>query len=129
MSEFNLSLLASEISVLNTFLQQRVMQQVNTSLSVRNWLVGLYVVEYEQNGSDRAIYAAGAIDELAGLLKKAGIRGLDARSLRTCRSFYLAYPQIWGTVSTKLQITGNESFTSWGTVSAILPTIVSKQND
>jgi len=118
MSEFNLSLLTSEISDLNTFLQQRAIQQVNTTLSVRNWLIGLYVVEYEQNGSDRAKYAK-AIDVLAGMLKNAGIRGLDARSIRTCRAFYLAYPQIWGTVSAKLQITDNESLTNWGTTSTI----------
>jgi predicted nuclease of restriction endonuclease-like (RecB) superfamily len=126
MSEFNLSLLASEISGLNTFLQQRAIQQVNTTLSVRNWLIGLYVVEYEQSGSDRAKYAAKAIDVLAGMLKNAGIRGLDSRSIRTCRAFYLAYPQIWGTVSAKLQITDNESLTNWGTTSAILPTLLPK---
>jgi hypothetical protein len=126
MSGFGLSLLASEISDLHFFLRQRAIQQVNTSLSIRNWLIGLYVVEYEQNGSDRAVYAAGAIDELADLLKKAGIKGLDARSLRTCRAFYLGYPQIWGTVPAKLQLTDAESIAQWGTVSAILPTLLPK---
>jgi hypothetical protein len=27
---------------------------VNVSLTLRNWLVGFYIVEYEQNGTDRA---------------------------------------------------------------------------
>ncbi|HCN85233.1 MAG TPA: cytoplasmic protein [Sphingobacteriaceae bacterium] len=129
MNEFNLSLLASEISNLHSYLQQRIFQQVNTSLTTRNWLVGLHIVEYEQNGSDRAIYGAGAIKELANLLKKRNIRGLDERSLRTCRAFYLEYPQIWGTVSAKLQLTDNEDITKWRTVSAILTSLVPKLND
>jgi predicted nuclease of restriction endonuclease-like (RecB) superfamily len=29
---------------------------VNTSLTLRNWIIGYYIVEYEQNGKDRAEY-------------------------------------------------------------------------
>ncbi len=29
---------------------------VNTAMTVRNWLYGYYIVEYEQNGEDRAKY-------------------------------------------------------------------------
>ena len=87
MSELNLSFLASQISNLHDYLQKRALQQVNISLTIRNWLVGLYIVEYEQNGSDRAIYGAKAIHELAILLKKRSIKGLDDRALRTCRIF------------------------------------------
>jgi hypothetical protein len=103
MDKFDISVLASKISNLNQYLQHRTLQQVNILLTVRNWLVGLYIVEYEQNGSDRAIYGIGALKELASLLKRAHIKGLDERSLRTCRFFYQTYPQIWGTVSAILQ--------------------------
>ena len=120
MTVFNLSVLASEISDLHFYMQDNALQQVNTSLTLRNWLIGLYIVEYEQNGSDRAIYGKGAIIELANLLKQKKLKGLDDRSLRTCRAFYKTYPQIWGTVSAKLQLAENEVVEKWGTASTIL---------
>lgn len=120
MSELNLSFLASQISSLHEYLKKRAQQQVNNALTIRNWLVGLYIVEYEQNGSDRAVYGTRALMELADLLKRRTIKGLDERSLRTCRSFYQTYPQIWGTVSAKLQLADNEFFANWGTASTIL---------
>jgi hypothetical protein len=35
-------------------LQTKAQQSVNRFLTVRNWLTGCYIVEYEQNGNDRA---------------------------------------------------------------------------
>ena len=35
-------------------LQENAAKAVNFNLTVRNWLVGWYIVEYEQNGEDRA---------------------------------------------------------------------------
>ena len=124
MEEFNISHLASEISNINNYLHNRTLQQVNTSLSIRNWLAGLYIVEYEQNGSDRAKYGAGAISELAALLRHRNVKGLDERTLRTCRAFYLTYPQIWRTLSSILQLTKNEDNTKWGAVSPIFNSLI-----
>jgi len=129
MYTLDISLLASEISDMNIYLKENAIQQVNTSLSMRNWLIGLYIVEYEQNGSDRAIYGTGAMKELSRLLKKRNIRGLDERSLRTCRTFYQTYPQIWAAVSTRLEFEGNEHNTKWGTASAVLTHLLPKLND
>ena len=39
-------------------LQQRAARSVDTSLVIRNWLFGWYIVEFEQGGSDRAEYGA-----------------------------------------------------------------------
>ena len=33
--------------------RQNAVSAVNTHLTVRNWLVGFYIVEFEQNGEDR----------------------------------------------------------------------------
>ena len=126
MNDFNISLLVSEISGLNNYLQQKAIQQVNISLTIRNWVVGLYIQEYEQNGSDRAVYGAGAIKELAERLKHKGIKGLDERALRSCRLFYQLYPQIWGTVSARLQLTDNPILAKQGTASAILQSLTEK---
>ncbi len=47
MYTLNISLLATEISDMHFYLQRKAIQQVDTSLSIRNWLIGLYIVEYE----------------------------------------------------------------------------------
>jgi predicted nuclease of restriction endonuclease-like (RecB) superfamily len=100
--------------------QRYAIQQVNQSLTIRNWMVGCYLVEYEQNGEDRAAYGAKLLVKIAEGLKNTGIKGLDDRSLRACRSFYECYPQIWRTLSAKFQYADNEDNKIWGTVSAKL---------
>ncbi|MCU0289119.1 MAG: hypothetical protein MUF15_22340 [Acidobacteria bacterium] len=37
-------------------LQQKAASAVNQGLTVRNWLIGFYIFEFEQNGEDRAKY-------------------------------------------------------------------------
>lgn len=52
----SLEQLTAIIQQTNTYFLNRVQQQVNTALTIRNWLIGFYIVEYEQNGGDRARY-------------------------------------------------------------------------
>jgi len=75
---------------------------VNISLTIRNWLIGYYICEYEQNGSDRAGYAQQLLARLAEKLEKLGISRTQERELRRYRQFYLYYPQIRETVSPEL---------------------------
>lgn len=42
------------ISAVNTEMVTRAAAVVNQALVLRNWLVGAYIVEFEQNGADRA---------------------------------------------------------------------------
>ncbi|HDL86719.1 MAG TPA: cytoplasmic protein, partial [Candidatus Acetothermia bacterium] len=37
---------------------------VNISLTMRNWLIGAYIAEYELRGLDRASYGDGLLAEL-----------------------------------------------------------------
>jgi predicted nuclease of restriction endonuclease-like (RecB) superfamily len=67
---------------------------VNMSLTLRNWAIGWYIREYEQNGSDRARYGEGLIDRLSERLKADGMERMDARELRRYRLFYMTYPMI-----------------------------------
>lgn len=78
----------------HNYLQGRAVSAVNQSLTVRNWLFGQYIVEYEQNGEDRAKYGAELLKNIASRLVSSNIKGLSDRSLRNCRQFYLVYPQI-----------------------------------
>ena len=47
----NLSQLTTIIKETHTFFLSQVQQQVNVALTLRNWLIGCYIVEYEQNGT------------------------------------------------------------------------------
>lgn len=73
---------------------------VNQLLTIRNWAISCYIVEYEQEGCDRAKYGARLLQNLAD---KLSIKGLDRFTLNICRLFYIRYPQICETVSHKLQ--------------------------
>ncbi len=36
--------------------RNQAVRSVNTALTIRNWLIGYYIVEFEQKGEDRAKY-------------------------------------------------------------------------
>ena len=74
---------------------------VNLSLTVRNWVIGWYLREYEQNGSDRAAYGEGLLDRVSDSLIAAGYKELTARYLRLCRQFASAYPVIWRSLTAR----------------------------
>jgi hypothetical protein len=81
--------------------QAQAINSVSRSLTLRNWIIGYYIVEYEQNGKDRAVYGK----ELIGNLSKAlsHLKGMSATNLRLFRTFYLTYPQIQQTVSDEFE--------------------------
>jgi predicted nuclease of restriction endonuclease-like (RecB) superfamily len=75
---------------------------VNISLTLRNWLIGCRIVEFEQLGKDRAAYGERLLPALAERLSTAGLKRVDARELRRFRLLYTVYPQIRGTVTPEL---------------------------
>jgi predicted nuclease of restriction endonuclease-like (RecB) superfamily len=106
------------------YLQNKAVSAVNQSLTVRNWLFGLYIVEYEQNGEDRAKYGKKLLKNMAQKLSSQ-IKGMNDRYLRDCRQFYVTYPQIagitdkmelpeqiWRSVTPKLKMTDNSEHKS-----------------
>ncbi|MBW2094134.1 MAG: hypothetical protein JRI80_04530 [Deltaproteobacteria bacterium] len=68
---------------------------VNVSLTVRNWLIGAYIAEFELCGSDRASYGDRLLSELSRELR---------RQLYNYLAFYRAYPQIVRTVPAQLAV-------------------------
>jgi predicted nuclease of restriction endonuclease-like (RecB) superfamily len=99
----NFGLLVNTIQEAHTTLQQSALKSVNRHLTIRNWLIGFYIVEFEQNGEDRAKYGEKLLLELA---KAINIRGLSETSLKINRQFYQVYPQIRQTVSDELKQLG-----------------------
>ncbi|MEY4427616.1 MAG: hypothetical protein RLZZ182_305 [Pseudomonadota bacterium] len=67
---------------------------VNVALTLRNWLIGHRIVEFEQQGQDRAAYGERLLPVLAQRLAAAGLKRVDARELRRFRRFYSVYPHI-----------------------------------
>ena len=67
---------------------------VNTSLTLRNWAIGCYIREYEQNGVDRAKYGVRLLESLSDALTANGIGDMAARSLRLYRQFFLTYENL-----------------------------------
>ena len=71
--------------------QGGAIKAINQMASLRNWLIGCYIVEYEQNGSDRAKYG----DRLLKRLEESvNTKGLNVTLFKNSRRFYLLYPQI-----------------------------------
>ena len=87
----NFEILVNTINQTHQHFQQQATKAVNVSLTLRNWLIGFYIVEFEQNGEDRAQYGARLIDRLADSLNN---KGLGNRNLKLFRQFYLAYTEL-----------------------------------
>jgi predicted nuclease of restriction endonuclease-like (RecB) superfamily len=71
-----------------------VNRTVNTTLTLRNWVIGHYIDRYELVGLDRAKYGAGVISALAEALTDRGLTRCDRRELNRYLRFRRAYPQI-----------------------------------
>ncbi len=83
---------ANQISEVHKELQSRAKAAINISLSVRNWIIGYYLVEYEQNGEDRAEYGKKTLSTMSAKLKEKGLKNINERELRRYRLFYETYP-------------------------------------
>ena len=87
----NFEALVKHISTIQNTLQAQAAHAVNLALTSRNWLMGCYIVEFEQNGEDRAAYGEQLLKKLEQRLK---IKGLNERRFREFRRLYLVYPQL-----------------------------------
>ena len=83
--------LVKHISTIQSTLQAQAAHAVNLSLTARNWLMGCYIVEFEQNGEDRATYGEQLLKKLE---QRLNVKGLNERRFREFRRLYLVYPQL-----------------------------------
>ena len=99
---FNFDGLVGSIHHFHDELVTQASRAVNISLTLRNWLIGCYIEEYERSGIDRADYGDRLMDRLAEILTAQGISRCDRRELYRYRRFYLTYPQIVGALPPQL---------------------------
>ena len=76
---------------------------INISLTLRNWMIGFYIAEYELRGADRATYGDNLLSELAKRLSRLNISNCNRRQLYRYMHFYRLYPGIVGTLSPQLK--------------------------
>lgn len=101
----NFEALANNIIGVQDALQSQAAHAVNLSLTVRNWIVGCYIVEFEQNGEDRAQYGEQLLKKLAKRLNR---RGFGERRLYEFRQFFSTYPYLNEEVTKYLQQQGRK---------------------
>lgn len=96
---FTLEQLVTSLREVNDRLGAHASRAVNISLTLRNWLIGAHIAEYELRGADRAGYGENLLSELAGRLDELKISNCSRRQLYRYLRFYRLYPEIVETVS------------------------------
>ena len=87
----NFDSLVHTIHSVQDALQEQAAHAVNLALTARNWLIGYYIVEFEQRGEDRAEYGEQLLKKLEISIKK---KGMTERRFREFRRLYIVYPQL-----------------------------------
>lgn len=77
------------------------LRAINRELVIANWEIGKHIVEFEQNGKEKADYGSSLLTNLSKDLKATYGKGFGKSNIYLCRQFYLKYP-IFQTVSGKL---------------------------
>lgn len=94
-------MLADSIKNINLKAGNAARSAVNQLMTLRNWAIGYYIVEYEQRGSDRAKYGTRLLKTLEEQIAE---KGMNSTLFKWCRQFYILYPQIGATVSRQFSL-------------------------
>ena len=93
--------LVASIAQIHRQAQEFATKAVNVGLTLRNWFIGHRIVEFEQNGADRAAYGENLMTTLSQRLAAHGLPQVTPRELRRYRQLYQVYPRIWQSVTAK----------------------------
>ena len=83
--------LASIIQTTHDAAQSSAVKAINRMQTMRNWLIGYYIVEFEQQGKDRADYGTQLLKKLEERVNR---KGLTITLFKWARKFYRLYPQM-----------------------------------
>lgn len=108
--------LASIVQTTHDAAQSSAVKAINRMQTMRNWLIGYYIVEFEQHGKDRAEYGTQLLKKLEERVDR---KGLTTTLFKWARKFYRLYPQmmenlpipICATVMHQLQPIENKEYT------------------
>jgi DUF1016 N-terminal domain len=100
--------LVFQITEAHKYFHDLSVRQVNHAFTLRNWLIGMWLVEYEQNGLDRATYGQGLYKNLSDVLRSKRVKGMSFTFLHTCKQFYNIYPQIVQSLAEEFKVVENQ---------------------
>jgi len=100
----NYKKLLADIGVAIETARQNAVKAVNTELVKANWEIGRHIIEFEQQGNERAEYGADLLARLSKDLRLQFGKGFGRRNILDMRRFYLTY-SIWQAVPAKLSWT------------------------
>ena len=83
--------LASIVQTTHDAAQSSTVKAINRMQTMRNWLIGYYIVEFEQHGKDRAEYGTQLLKKLEERVDR---KGVNVTLLQMSRNFYKLYPQM-----------------------------------
>ncbi len=83
--------LTSIIQTTHDAAQSSAVKAINRMQTMRNWLIGYYIVEYEQHGKDRAEYGTQLLKKLEERVNR---KGMTTTLFKWARKFYRLYPQM-----------------------------------
>ena len=101
--------LVTSIREVDERLAVQASRAVNVSLTLRNWLFGQYIAEFELRGEDRARYGEKLLTELSRALRKFTISNTGRRQLYMYLSLYRTYPEFVRAVPAQLQTATSSS--------------------
>ena len=91
--------LASIVQTTHDAAQSSAVKAINRMQTMRNWLIGYYIVEFEQHGKDRAEYGTQLLKKLEERVDR---KGLTTTLLKWARKFYRLYPQMMENLPTPI---------------------------
>lgn len=83
--------LASIVQTTHDAAQSSAVKAINRMQTMRNWLIGYYIVKFEQHGKDRAEYGTQLLKKLEERVDR---KGVNVTLLQMSRNFYKLYPQM-----------------------------------
>lgn len=86
--------LVADIGNLLQAARTQVATTVNNILVRTYWEIGRYIVEYEQNGNERAEYGSNLLNRLASDLKEQYGAGFGRSNIHYMRRLYMAFPKV-----------------------------------
>lgn len=113
--------LVEKIQSIHHELKRSALRSVNTMLTIRNWLIGYYITNYEMQGADRAQYGERLMDSISLELQRLKVPRSAKRELQRFCQFYRTYPLIvrslnaelgkvvWGDIKPEITVTADSS--------------------
>ena len=99
--------LASIIQTTHDAAQSSAVRAINRMQTMRNWLIGYYIVEFEQHGKDRAEYGTQLLKKLEERVNR---KGLNVTLFKNSRNFYIHYPQMAENLMPPISPTSSDEF-------------------